>query len=480
MSDVTPGALPLVVDLDGTLTPADTLAESLRLVIRFSPGSALWALAGLLAGRAVFKSRVSDVCRLPVAQLPWRAEFVQWLADQRANGRRIVLATAADHRIAHDVAQHLRLFDDVLATAAGNNLRGVAKLEAITRTVGPRFAYAGDGRADIPVWIASEEPIFVGVSHRVRAQATAAGVRPRHEFQGEALTWRLWLQAIRAHQWLKNVLLFVPLLTSFGFLEPSLIALAAVAFVAFSLTASGTYLLNDLWDLDADRQHPRKRRRLLASGRISAAQALGAAAALLVVGGVLAASLSSAFLGMLAGYVGLSLAYSTFLKRLALVDVITLALLHTFRVVTGAVVIDVPMSSWLLAFSAFLFFSLALVKRCAELRDLEGRADGAAPGRGYRSGDLVLLWPLGVGAGLCSVLVFCLYISSPEATSRYGASQLMWLIGVALLFGICRMWLKTARGEMHDDPVVFALRDRGTRLAFVAMVAIAMLAHWTA
>ncbi len=470
--------IPLVVDLDGTLTPTDTLVESVRCILRQAPLLAFALLPALWEGRAAFKRRVSDRSRLPMARLPWRTPLLQWLKAERAAGRRLVLATAADQQIADDVADTLQIFDEVLASRDGINLSGEAKLRAIRAAVGDRFAYVGDCRTDLPVWAASEEPVFVAVNDRVRAAARAMGVQPTREFPPEGPTLRVWLEAMRLHQWLKNVLLFVPLITSFSFSNPLLLGQILVAFVAFSLAASGTYLLNDLWDLDNDRQHPRKKARPLASGQIPLLQGLAAALALPAAGLVLAGLQSWSLAGMVLGYILLSTLYSSVLKPRAIADVITLSLLYTYRVVCGALVINVVLSPWLLAFSVFLFVSLALVKRCAELLTRDDVALSVVAGRGYRTDDLVVLWPLGVGAGLCAVLVFGLYISSPDAAKLYGSSNLLWLVGVALLFWISRMWLKTVRGEMHDDPVVFALRDRGSQLSLAAIVAIAVAVHW--
>jgi 4-hydroxybenzoate polyprenyltransferase len=289
---------------------------------------------------------------------------------------------------------------------------------------------------------------------------------------------RPWVQALRIHQWAKNLLLFVPLLTSFGFLDPARLRAALLAFVAFSLAASGTYLVNDLLDRDHDRAHPRKRHRPFASGRLSAASGVGMAAGLWAGALALAAAVSGGFVAVLLLYLAITGAYSWRLKRHVLVDVLTLALLYTLRVFAGSIAVHTPVSSWLLAFSVFLFFSLALVKRCSELVSVRQAGGETAHGRDYRVGDLAILWPLGVGSSLCAVVVFGMFISSPATAVRYASPDLLWLSALSLLYWVARLWIKTGRGEMHDDPIVFALKDAGSALSIGAMLAVTLVAHF--
>jgi 4-hydroxybenzoate polyprenyltransferase/phosphoserine phosphatase len=473
---------PLVVDLDGTLTPSDTLVESAVLLVRQRPWLLFALLWWLLQGRAGFKDKVAEACRLPVVHLPWRADLLDWIHSQRTLGRKVVLATAAHRQIADDVSRALPLFDAVLSSDRDNNLKGTAKLAAIQREIGPRFTYAGDSAADLPIWAAAQSAVLVGATPSVVRQVRASPVHIEREFQlQESGGWsrlRTWLKAIRIHQWVKNALLFVPLLTSFSFTDPTRLGAAFLAFCAFCVAASGTYLLNDVWDLENDRQHPRKKERPLASGRLPLHYGVVAAFALLLAGLGLAAIVSWQFAVMLAGYICLTTTYSWVLKAYVLADVIALALLYAYRVLAGAVAINVVLSPWLLAFSVFTFLSLALVKRCSELVSLSQAGKPATRGRDYRVTDLVVLWPLGVGAGLCAVLVFCLFIGSPEARGTYGESPALWLVGVGLTYWLARMWIKTARGEMHDDPIVFALKDRGSLVVIAAMGALPVAAHF--
>ena len=468
---------PLVVDLDGTLTPCDTLVEGTLKLVRRSPRHLLFLPLWLLRGRAGFKVRLAAHAGVSADQLPYNEEFLTYLRAEKARGRRIVLATAAHSSIADGVAQHLGLFDYVLATSEGSNLKGAAKLLALRRVVGEDFLYAGDSGADMPIWVASGKAILVGASART-ARAARAAVPVEREFGGGRTPLPVWLRALRVHQWLKNLLLFVPLLTAFSFLEHGKIGPLLLAFVAFCMMASATYLVNDLWDLESDRAHPRKRLRPFASGQLPILHGVAAAGGLLAVSLVLAWAVSPPFLAMLLLYLLLTCAYSWELKEHVMVDVLTLSLLYTLRIQAGSVALGITTSSWLLAFSVFIFLSLALIKRCSELVSLQREGGTATRGRDYRVGDLVVLWPLGLGSSLCAVVVLGLFISAPETAARYSTPGLLWLAAFGLIYWLARMWIKTSRGEMHDDPIVYAIKDAGSRLAIASMVAVVLLARF--
>ncbi|MCK9989409.1 MAG: hypothetical protein RugAbin2_00423 [Rugosibacter sp.] len=470
---------PLVVDLDGTLTLTDTLVESLIHVIKQSPLNLLRAPLWLLKGRAGFKAIIAEKTCLAAGSLPYREPLVAYLRAEKAQGRRIILATAAHATIADAVARQLGLFDQVLATTPGHNLKGRAKLKAIQENAGSSFVYAGDTQADLPIWQAAKAAILVGVP-----PALAATVREKtpieREFPNEKATLTDWLRALRVHQWIKNLLLFVPLLTAFSFMEINKLFSMGLAFLAFSLAASATYIVNDLWDLDSDRLHPRKRLRPFASARLSVLHGLAVAGASLASAFLLAYCVSISFCLMLLAYLALTSAYSWTLKKYVLIDAIMLSLLYTLRILAGAVAIGVATSSWLLAFSVFIFLSLALVKRCAELVSLEKSGLDKAHGRDYRVTDLTVLWPLGVGTALSAVVVFGLFISSPETQTRYATPQLLWLVAIGLVYWLGRLWIKTSRGEMHDDPVVYAIKDDGSRITVAIMLFVMLMAHFFA
>lgn len=468
---------PLVVDLDGTLTPTDTLVESVIKVVKQSPFNFLCIPFWLIQSRGSFKEIIADRARIDAKSLPYREPLLNYLREEKAKGRQIVLATAAHHSIAEDVSKHLGLFDQVLATEAGNNLKGEAKLKAIQEKVGASFVYAGDSRADLPIWKASHAAILVDVSPSI-ATTVRQSVPIECEFQSERSGCMVWLRALRVHQWLKNMLLFVPMLTAFSFTDFNNLVRMLLAFLAFSLAASATYIVNDLWDIENDRAHPRKRLRPFASARLPILQGLAASGLALLLALAFGYAVSSGFFLMLLVYLVLTSAYSWVLKEYVLIDVLMLSLLYTLRILAGAVAIGIAISSWLLAFSVFMFLSLALVKRCAELVSLGESGAMASRGRDYRVSDLVVLWPLGVGAALSAVVVFGLFISASDTQVRYGTPQLLWLVAICLIYWLARLWVKTSRGEMHDDPVVYAMKDKGSRVTIFVMLCVMFTAHF--
>jgi 4-hydroxybenzoate polyprenyltransferase len=475
----TAAGTPLVVDLDGTLTPTDTLVESLIELVKQSPMNLLRLPLWLLKGRAGFKDSVASHASISTEHLPYRETFLAYLRGEKEKGRRIILATAAHKSIAEGISAHLGLFDDVLASDAGRNLKGKAKLEAIQERIGENFVYAGDSHADISIWKAAQAAVLVGVSSDM-AESIRRAVPVEREFPKEDVGLAVWLRALRVHQWLKNLLLFVPLLTAFSFMEMGKLATMAVAFLAFSLAASATYIVNDLLDLDNDRAHPRKRLRPFASAKIPILHGLAVAGSALVLAFVLALAVSHAFFLILLLYLALTSAYSWALKKYVLIDVLTLSILYTLRILAGSVAIGIATSSWLLAFSVFMFLSLALVKRCSELVSVDQTGKHAARGRDYRVTDLIVLWPLGVGAALSAVVVFGLFISAPETQARYATPHLLWLVAIGLIYWLARLWIMTSRGEMHDDPMIYAIKDHGSRITVLAMIAIMLVAHFLA
>ena len=466
---------PLIVDLDGTLTLTDTLVESIAQVIKHNPEDVLRIPFWILKGRAAFKALVASKSSLSAEHLPYRTALLDYLRSEKEKGRRLILATAAHRDIANAVASHLGLFSEVIASDGSLNVKGEAKLQAIREKVGDRFVYAGDDVSDLPVWRAADAAILVGTSRRV-ADSVRNQVRVEREFPREEIEISTWLRALRVHQWVKNLLLFVPLFTAFQFFDLHKVGTTVVAFFAYCLAASATYLANDIWDLESDRAHPRKRHRPLASAQISITKAVGVALGALVIAIALAAAVSLEFLMMLVLYLALTTFYSLVLKNYVLLDVLMLSSLYTLRILAGSVAVGVATSSWLLAFSVFIFLSLALVKRCSELVSLKQIGENSTHGRDYRVTDLTVLWPLGVGSALCSVVVFGLFISAAETQERYASPQLLWLVAISLIYWLSRLWIKAARGEMDDDPIVYAARDGASRLIAVVVVVTFFLA----
>lgn len=468
---------PIVVDLDGTLTPTDTLVESTITLAKKNPFALFNLPFKLLKGRAELKSYVASKAKLSVENFPWNEELLSYLKKEKSKGRKIILATAAHHSIADKVAQHLDIFDDVISTTETHNLKGKNKLAAIQQLLGDNFIYAGDHRADIPIWKSASGAILVSVDTKV-AKSLRREILIEHEFPKESISLKTWLRAIRMHQWLKNLLIFVPLLTAFSFLNLDKLTSTILAFIAFSLTASSTYIVNDLWDLEADRAHPRKKNRPFASAQIPILKGLGLAGILLVISFLIAAFVSWHFFLMLFFYLILTSVYSWVLKRYVLIDVLMLSFLFTLRVLAGSVAANIETSSWLLAFSIFIFLSLALIKRCSELITLRLAGTQNTKGRDYQVSDLDVLIPLGVTAGMSAVVVFGLFINTPQTQANYDSPELLWCAGLGLIYWLARLWIKTSRGEMHDDPLVFALKDFGSQITIASIIATTLLAHF--
>jgi 4-hydroxybenzoate polyprenyltransferase/phosphoserine phosphatase len=482
--------LPLCVDLDGTLVKSDTLVDSALALARHHPAQLLKLPGWLLQGKAAFKRHIASTVSLDVTHLPYNRELLQYVQQQHASGRPIYLATAADATLAHRIAGHLGLFTGVLASDGILNLAGNNKLAAFRQHFGDQFAYIGNALPDLPLLQHCRQPMVANPTPGLRAALRAAKITPVRTFKEQASPLRAWTKALRLHQWAKNVLIFLPLLLAHAW-NRGLIAAAFVAFLSFGLSASATYIVNDLLDLDADRQHPRKRRRPFASGDLSAIVgvavvglflAFSLVLALLVPRVITALSPPLAliaplkFVQWLLIYLVTTLAYSLRLKRAVLVDVIILSGLYTIRILAGSAATGVVISTWLAGFSIFFFLSLAFVKRFAELESLRERGGESPSGRGYHVADIEQLRSFGSASGYASVVVFTLYISNLDAAQLYQHTNRLWLLVPVLLLWISRLWLQASRGQLDEDPVVYAITDRRSLLLGLLVVFVVLLA----
>jgi 4-hydroxybenzoate polyprenyltransferase len=474
--------VPLVVDLDGTLIRSDLLHES-TVRLAFTQSDAALKMPGwLLKGKAHFKAQVAQRIDFDTAALPFDPAFVAWIVSERAAGRRVILCTAADAQHAKKVAHDTGLFDDVMASDGRTNLAGEHKAAALVARFGARgFDYAGNSGADVPVWRAARRAIVVAAPASVRAAAAAATTIEREFAPPAEAAWRTWLRALRVKQWVKNLLLFLPLFGAHEFTNAPAFFAVALAFIAFCLCASSVYLVNDMIDIESDRRHARKRNRPFASGALSIPHGLLGCALLVVSGFAIAVfAINREFVAWLAIYLALTTCYSFWLKRKMLVDSLVLAVLYTLRLLAGASAAQLDAGFWLLAFSLFLFLSLALVKRYSELQENFFRGNARTPGRDYKVGDLPLVEMLGIVSGFCSVLVLALYINGDTVARLYPHQQLIWLTVPVMLYWISRVWLKAHRGELEDDPVVFALSDgisRATIALFFGALLLASLRY---
>ncbi len=465
---------PLVVDLDGTLIASDLLIETAFSELGRRPHSLLDMLAALRRGKAALKHRLAEPADFDPGTLPYDAEVLALVRKAKETGRPVYLASASHERLVARIADHLGLFNGWFATNETTNLAGLRKAERLVEAFGERgFDYIGNDAADLPVWNKAAKAIAIRTPAGVRKRLGVAHDDVEH-LPCSRPTWRTWAKMLRVHQYAKNALVFVPLLTSHLFTGTAFTQ-ALLAFVAFSLCASSIYILNDLVDLQDDRGHRSKCTRPLASGAIPLVHALIAIPVLFLCALAIAASITLPFLGVLLAYFVLTTAYSFALKRMMVVDVVTLAGLYSVRVIGGAIATDVAISEWLLAFCMMIFMSLALIKRYVELA---ARRDANLPdltSRDYKNSDLDIVAALAAAAGFNAVTIFALYISSPTVKELYSHPRILWLVGPLLMFWIARAMMMASRRQMDDDPVVFAVKDK-VSLMTLAAVGIVLIA----
>jgi 4-hydroxybenzoate polyprenyltransferase/phosphoserine phosphatase len=476
----------LCVDLDGTLVKSDTLVDSMLVMARQHPRVLLQIPGWLAKGKAAFKRHVASVVKLDVEHLPYNRPLLAWLRAQHGQGRAIYLATASDSALAERVADYLGIFSGVLASDGTVNLAGGNKLAAFREHFGDRFCYIGNAKPDAELLAACESPMVANPHRALRSKLKAAGTVEAVRFDDRTPLVKSWLKAIRLHQWAKNTLIFIPLLLAHAWNLTTIVA-AVVAFFSFGLCASATYIINDLLDIEADRRHPRKSRRPFAAGDLSAFAGAVAVVVLMLSSAALAVALPRivsampgpyrlehpyAFLGWLGLYTVTTLAYSLVLKRKLLLDVFVLSGLYTVRILAGSAATGVAVSAWLAGFSVFFFLSLAFVKRFSELEGVRERGGDVPHGRGYHVSDLEQVRALGTGAMYAAVVVLTLYINNPETALLYQHTNRLWLAVPVLLLWLSRVWMLASRGEMHDDPVVFAITDKRSLLIGVLMLVV--------
>jgi 4-hydroxybenzoate polyprenyltransferase len=463
--------LPLCVDVDGTLIRTDLLVESALALLSRSPLTLFAMLLWLMRGKAFLKREIAKRVHLNIATLPYNEEVVAWVREQQLI-RRTVLCSAADFSLAAQIAHHIGGFDEVIASEGSKNLSGTNKAAALIERYGEKgFDYIGNAIVDLKVWKFAHAALVVERGSKLSA-AAARVTRVERTFNQSRGTAKQWFKALRVHQWIKNVLVFLPLLAAHRVFDVHAALSSALAFVCFGLCASSVYLTNDLLDLGADRQHQRKKNRPFAAGTLPLYQGPLAAFLLLIVGFGLAGYLAPTFALVLLGYYILTTGYSFKFKRVVMLDVVVLALLYTTRILAGAAVIQSKLSFWLLAFSMFIFLSLAMIKRYTELLAAQRSEGIKAAGRGYHVDDLPLIQSLGSASGYLSVLVLALYVDSTASMSLYRHPHYLWLLCPLLLYWISRTWVIAHRGVMHDDPVVFAVMDKVSRIVLLVAAAI--------
>jgi 4-hydroxybenzoate polyprenyltransferase len=473
---VRPGG-PLCVDLDGTLLRTDVLWESVIALLRHKP----WLLPllpfWLLRGKAQLKRKLATHVELNAATLPYRMDVLDMLRAEHAAGRELILATASDAGPAESIARHLGIFKSVCASDGLTNLSGQQKLRAILRRVGNSgFDYVGDASVDLPIWRAANGAILIDPSRRVLA-AAQRDARVSRVMRGKSTMFSGLLRSLRPHQWVKNTLLFMPLLLSHRIVNLGTLQQAIIAFIGFSLAASSVYITNDLLDLEADREHPRKRNRPFASGALPIRVGVAMIPVLLAAAfGLSLALLPPVFTIGLATYVALSTTYSLYIKQQVLLDVFVLAGLYTLRVLAGGLATGITISPWLAAFSMFFFTSLAFLKRYSELHLLRDHQQHQFHRRDYAASDMDLLRSVGSASGFVSVLVLALYINSAEVLELYARPEVLWLVVPLFLYWVSRLWLFGHRGKVQDDPIVFAIKDPASYAVAILVAATMVIA----
>lgn len=468
---------PLIVDLDGTLLATDTLWEALVVFLKTKPLGIFSIIWWVFAGKAAFKQKIAAATALDVESLPYRTACIDWLREEKESGRRIWLATGADVSVASAIASHLGFFEGVISSNGSKNATGTIKADLIANVLGGEgYHYAGNAMIDMAVWRKSLGVIVVAPDRGVVAALKRNGIAILRLFPAPPITIQLWFKALRVHQWVKNLLVFTPLLTSHQIFNVVGFVHAACGFVVFSLVASSTYLINDLLDLPADRRHATKSARPLAAGLISIPSAIRMIVILLLAAAALSSLLPLNAALLIFGYSAATLFYSAVLKTMMMADVVALALFYTARLLYGGLVTGIEISIWTLAFCGFSFFSLAAAKRINELAKTDMRAREVLRHRAYQARDVNALVALAAASLNIAALVLILYINSPQVEKLYRHPQLLWTMCVPFFYWFSRILTLANRGALADDPILFAVKDRVTYIVLAAMAAIAILA----
>ena len=464
----------LVVDLDGTLLRSDMLFESFCASLSQDWRTPFYATRALSNGRSALKRELAAQAAIDVATLPYNEEVIAYVQQWRDNGGRSALVTASDQTYAELIGAQLGIFDEVHGSDGKTNLKGTEKSKLLVQRFGAQgFDYIGDSKADLEVWQHARKAITINLSAPLRREVDKLSASVEHLTTASGAA-RDYVRALRPHQWLKNILVFVPMLAAHQ-INLETFFQSTMGFLAFCMIASAVYVLNDLLDLKADRAHPRKCRRPFAAGQIPIAHGLALFFGLILLGVLLTLPLNGGFALTMMGYFSLTTAYSLSLKRRVIIDIITLAGLYTLRLLAGAMATGIPLSIWLMAFSVFIFFSLASVKRQAELVSAAARGQLAPTGRGYHVEDLPVISMMAIGSGFVAVLVLMLYVNSPEVQKLYSSPVTLMGICAMMLYWISRLAMLTHRGHMHDDPVVFTAKDRISQVCILIMGVFAYL-----
>lgn len=465
---------PLVVDLDGTLVSSDILFESLLLLIKKNFLYFFIIPLWLLKGIPYAKAKLFNIVAPNPATLPYRDDVISYIKQEKEKGRIIILATGSLQEHATAIAGHLGIFDEAFGTYENINLKGKKKAELLREKFGRNgFDYIGNSGPDIKVWSIADKSLMVEPRSALKRK-TERHSSIHHIFEHGESKFKLIFKELRIYQWLKNLLLFLPILLAHEF-ELILYFDLFIAFIAFSLTASSVYIFNDLLDLESDRSHPEKKNRPLASGKLSIITGFFLFPVLLIVSFTFAYFFGDIELFIfLSIYFAVTTAYSVALKKIYILDLVILSSLYTLRLVAGGVIVDIPLSSWLINFSIFLFLSLASLKRYTEV--LKSKEDTTKFGRGYRRKDANIISIAGIASGFISLLIFALYLNSPQVLELYKYPDILIGIIPLLVYWLLRLWIKSERGIMSSDPIAFTFTDKASYIVFILCVLLIIVA----
>jgi 4-hydroxybenzoate polyprenyltransferase len=461
--------IPLYVDLDGTLIKTDLLFESFIEFIKKNPFNILLSIKWLLKGRAYLKNKLAQNTFIDIEKLPYNEPFLSYLKNERNNGRKIILATASNFTLAKRISSHLNIFSEIIASNEKENIKGKTKLTHIKENSGnSSFDYAGNSKDDLIIFKHAKSSILVNFNEQLLSRSPS--IRVAKSFAQESSIFRALIIAIRPHQWVKNLLIFVPLFVSNQWYIPNLIIRALIGFISFSLIASSVYVINDIFDIQNDRAHIKKKYRPFAASDISIGHGLIIFLFFALAGLFAGYLLDVIYFFLLMTYLILNLLYSIYLKKFVLIDILILSQFYTLRVVSGGIITNIELSFWLLAFSVFIFFSLAIAKRYTELISSNNYNKNNIKGRGYTINDLDILNIMGVTSGYLAVLVLALYINSPEVVLIYSSPKILWGVCIIFFYWISYIWMKASRGELDEDPVTFAIKDRTSLVVFGVLI----------
>ena len=464
----------LFVDLDKTLIKSDFLLESFVRYFSQNIFAPILCFGVLITkGKVGLKKFLSNKSQISIENLPYDQQVLDAIYQWKENcpQEKVILISATDQNIIEQIACHLKCFDAWYGTE-NENLKSEIKLKKIKDLTGDAsFSYIGDSFADLVIWERAKKCYLVNPTKSLVKSVTKINDSIEIIVSKKSNLFSEIIKTIRVHQWVKNLLIFIPTILS---LQPfvDLLGDLVSGFFAFSFIASAFYILNDLFDIENDRVHHSKKNRAFASGSLSINQGFFIFILLIAVAILISISLPQAFQLLLLLYAVATFTYSKYLKKLVIFDILTLSALYLLRVITGGALVELTISNWLLTFSVFFFLFLASVKRWVELDKLNAEV---VTGRGYQISDKSFIANLSYFSGLISILVICLYIESQQALTLYNQSKILWLTPIILLYWVLETLFKVERGQIDEDPVKYALKSKTSYMALIGFIIIFLL-----